>query len=171
MVARAACGTVLALAVIGPLAGCGADDGVDGGAGTPGPKAGATARRSSAAASVRPDAQQLVNSVCTAVRQGGPAPLERPFTARDVRQYAEGAAVTARRVEVSLRRMSRQQVRSPALRRLAGEFADLRRAYRVTAIVARNRGAARNAGEQLSAREAAIGETARRAGFPACAVS
>jgi hypothetical protein len=105
------------------------------------------------------------------VRQGGPAPLHAPYTAKAVQQYAAGAAVIARRVEVSLRRMSRTQVRSPELRRLASAFGVLRADYRATAVVARDRAVARAAGEQLSAREAAISAIARRAGFPACAVA
>jgi hypothetical protein len=171
-IARAACAAALALAVTGPLAGCGTDDraGYVGGSSAPAATAPPSASAPSTATTARPDAQQLVNSVCTAVRQGGPAPLHAPFTAGAVQRYADDAAVIARRVEVSLRRMSRQEVGSPELRRLATGFAQLGRAYRVTAVVARDRGAARTAGEQLSAREAAIGEIARQAGFPACAV-
>jgi hypothetical protein len=180
------------LAVVGVLAlssaGCGSDGGASAASSQPEATASAAAPKplkqvpiiagttAAAAAPATPQhSTEIVNTVCAAVRQGAPRPLAAPFTRGKVNRYVNGARPVLRRVEVSLRRISRQQPSAPRLDGLVRAVAHLRVAYAAAPGLLQAGGTpsagAQHAAQAITQGEALVSSTARSAGFPACAVA
>jgi hypothetical protein len=164
-----------ALLVSAVAAGCGGTDGhgtasSERSAATPKqvPIAGAPA-----VAATAPDpahATAIVNTVCAAVRHGAPPPLAAPYTRARVVRYVNGARPPLRRVEVSLRRIARQQPQPRGLDRLVTAVRDLRAAYAAAPGLLRAEAGARRAADAIAQNEALVSAVARQADVPACAV-
>lgn len=111
-----------------------------------------------------------VNVVCHAVRTGGPAAVQPPFSAPKLVKYTAAAQAPTRRTIVSLGRLS-TTADAPALHAIITGYTQLEGMYAAGAAVGQNQKVARSLGAAIRARESAVSAAARMYSVPACGVA